>query len=199
MASAQAGVQAGSAWVPAFTGTLGVCGVYQSRSGGRSVQHLGDAAARAAGRALWQGARVEPLATQDLALGGRRRRGPGVESVEHHMIAGKDGAVVVRRQQRQPAGRADAGLFLKLPDRRFLERLAALHAAAGEVPARRIAVLDQQNAPLVVENHHPHAQRQPPQAPHGEAIGRQQPAIEATLEGHRRSLRRRLAAREAGG
>lgn len=115
------------------------------------------------------------------------------------MVAAKGAGVVVDRDQHHPPVRPHPGLFLQLAGGGGLGRLAAFDAAAREVPAGSVTVLDQQDAALVVEDHDPHADRQTADLSHGDPVGRREQTIEAAEQRHRRSLGRPLAAREARG
>ena len=120
---------------------------HQRSAGGRAVQHLGDAGARAGGGVGRQ--RVERKkavrAISRLGCGGA-----GLAEVAHHV----DRHVVAPRiermeehavQHRRP-GQLDVALLRKFARQRLQQRLAGLDPAAGQMPAVGVGVLDQEHA-----------------------------------------------------
>ena len=76
------------------------------------------------------------------------------------MVVGEEAEVGVDAEQLRLARQGDAGLLLELAGQGRLDRLHALDAAAGKVPARLIGMADEQDALLRVDHRRLRAQRQ---------------------------------------
>ena len=79
--------------------------------------------------------------------------------IDRDMVARRHMDVVEQPVQLQRRLDLDAGFLGHLADQRMLAGFARLDAAAGKMPAGRIAVLDQQHAALLVERDAAHAER----------------------------------------
>jgi len=96
----------------------------------------------------------------DLVAGHRRR---GLSERPHdeqrNMVA--PGVPVVEEDSVQPRRLADVdiALFAQLARDRLDQRLAGLNPAARQMPSAHIAVLDQKDAPSVVDHQRAHTQR----------------------------------------
>jgi 3',5'-cyclic AMP phosphodiesterase CpdA len=128
-----------------------------------------DAPPRRAGRRLRQAVQREDTDLGDLAA--RRWNSTSVElfdDIDRDMIAPGEVAVEQQAVQARAAERGDAGFLAQLAHQRFLRRLADLDPAAGQMPARHIAVAYQQDGAGLVDHQrfYPerHAARQPPPA-----------------------------------
>ena len=60
----------------------------------------------------------------------------------------------------------NTGFLINLARHRAQRRLAALHAAAGQIPAIDIGMTHQQHAALRVQHNGPHTKRQRPENAH---------------------------------
>jgi len=72
------------------------------------------------------------------------------------MIAARDMAVEIDRMQQRFGRQCDVALLGEFARQRFPDGLADLDAAAGQVPAADIAVLDQEHPSLAVDHQRPH-------------------------------------------
>src|SRR3569832_1057657 len=111
-----------------------------------ALERLGQAAAGGGGDGLGQGVEREEAGVQELARAGRADLAPGFDAVDQHVIAAEGALVGVGREQNRTLGRIDTGLLAQLSCCGLFARLAAVDAAAGQMPAVQIGVLDQQHA-----------------------------------------------------
>src|SRR5262249_52944104 len=99
----------------------------------------------------------------DLVVGHRRSDLPEVLHHEHrHMVAARDPPVKENTMQPGWCRRLDIGLLPQLSNERIEERLAGLDPTARQVPAPHIAVLNQEDSPLVVDDERSRPERETP-------------------------------------
>ena len=111
---------------------------------------------------------MKPLRLVDFTNGGGPPLFPAFDAVIEDVIAAMARMIIVHRQQARARGRHNPHLFDQFADHRRLGRLAAIDAAAGQVPALDIGVLDQQHAPFLVGDQTPNAQGHAPLKPEPE-------------------------------
>jgi hypothetical protein len=102
----------------------------------------------------------------DLVI--RHRRGLLAERAHHEqddVIAPGDAAVEVDAVQHRRPGQLDIPLLQDFAGECLEHGLAQFHPSAGQMPAGHIAVLDQEHAPVPVDDQRAHAERQAAREP----------------------------------
>ncbi len=96
--------------------------------------------------------RREKAVRDDFAVRLRRRDlAERAHDIERDMIAPRHAAVEIDRVQNRRLGQLDIALLAQFALQRRQKRFAVLDAAAGQMPAGDIAVLDQEDAAFAVE------------------------------------------------
>ena len=95
---------------------------------------------------------VKPLRLVDFTNRGGLSLFPAFDAVIEDVIAAMARMIIVNGQQARARGRHNTHLFDQFADHRRLGRLAAIDAAARQVPALDIGVLDQQHPPHLIRD-----------------------------------------------
>jgi hypothetical protein len=99
----------------------------------------------------------------DLVVGHRSSElAEVVHHVHCHVVSAGDALVEENTVQPGPCRRLDVGLLPQLTNERIKERLAGLDPTARQVPASHIAMLDQEDSPLVIDNQRSRPERETP-------------------------------------
>ena len=105
---------------------------------------------------------VKPLRLVDFTNRGGLSLFPAFDAVIEDVIAAMARMIIVNGQQARARGRHNPHLFDQFADHRRLGRLAAIDAAARQVPALDIGVLDQQHPPRLIRDQPTNAQGHTP-------------------------------------
>src|SRR5215470_3138496 len=130
------------------------------------LEDLDDPGPGRGGRIIGQLVEREEAMGDDLMIGDRRRDLAEVRHHEYrHVIAAGD--PLVKEDAVQPGWRRglDIGLLAQLANKRIDQRLARLNPAPRQVPAAHVAVLNQKNAPLVIDHQGARPQRETAREP----------------------------------
>ena len=150
------------------------------------IHHFRNPAARWPGRVLWKSIEREKAMFQNFA-GARTMIGhlEGADEIERHMVAGRPAAVEIEREKLGLPLQGEACLLPQLASQRLAGCLAGLDGPARHMPARRVGVADQADAPLSIQHHgpHPHGERthDPRHIRHGPADGFSQRGLKKPL------------------
>ena len=129
------------------------------------MQHLIEAAARGGCRLDRQGVGFEELQRDDFAIGHRNQSGGKIRhDIDRDVVAPGEVQVEEQTVQAWPSDQGDRGFLLQFAGQRIFGGLADFDAAAGQMPARRVAMTQQQNLACGVYDDGPHAERHA--APH---------------------------------
>jgi putative glutathione S-transferase len=132
----------------------------------RAHHDLGDAGAHARHRVVGQRVAGEEAVGENLVVGLRRRRlAEGGDDVERDVVALRHPRVEINRMQRRLFDKVDVALLLELAGERIEQRFSGLDAAAGQVPAAHISVLDEEDAAALVDDKAAHPERQSARQP----------------------------------
>src|SRR5579872_2358061 len=131
------------------------------RADGAPAKHLGDAMTRSAGRILGERTRREETVRYDFTIRlWRRGLLEGTHDVERNMITPGNAPVEIDREQSRRAAQFDIALLAQLAHECARQGFVDFDAAARQMPAGDIAVLDQEHAALRIDHQGAHADGQ---------------------------------------
>src|SRR5262249_19230598 len=126
----------------------------------RAAEHLGNARARRSSGTVGQRIEGEEAVPADLATrDGYRGLAECSHDEECDVITPGDAIVEEYSLRLRWRRHLDIALLLQFPRQRLTHRLADLDPAARQVPATHVAMIDQKDAPLLVDHEPAHPER----------------------------------------
>jgi transposase-like protein len=151
---------------------------------GGAIEHLRQTAARGRRCLRRKGIWRRPDDFGDFIAMVRLTACPVPDDKKGDMIAAKHGLVGIDTDKLRCSGKRDSGLFAHLLFQGSAQRLAALHPAAGEMPARPVGVAHERDLSVRIDRQPLHAERHAARTAPMALHQRSQDRFEAQLPAH---------------